>query len=141
MFMTAKPAGRKPSAFTLIELIIVILVVIVLAAIALPNLARARKRAIDKEGLSNVRLLAAAELIHRQDTGSFAACVCAPSTCNVAGGCNVVLDTTLNTNNWTYSATGTASSTITATGSTGCTYNFASANFISGSPVAGTGCV
>ena len=48
---------RKIAAFTLVELMIVVAIIALLAAIAIPNLARARKNARTKLCINNLRLI------------------------------------------------------------------------------------
>jgi len=119
---------RKKS-FTMIELVLVAVVITIIAAIALPNFYKAKVRALQKEAISNIKLIAAAQRVYRMEQGFYADCT--------GTGCNSVLKLMLNANNWAYSTTGTSPNTIQATRG-GCTYSLDSTNF-DASPT-GTGC-
>ncbi len=130
-------------SFTIIELIIVIVLILILAGIGIVNLSKSRKKAISREGLANIKILAAAEMIHRKEQGGYESCNCGPGTCNSSNGCNTILDLMLNTTNWTYTVTasGAADAVVTAVSSTiGCTYTFNSSNFENGTIAASSGC-
>ncbi len=117
-----------PSGFTLIELILVVTVIITLALIAIPNYSKSKNRAIEKEAISNVRLMAAAERIYKMESAANAYVACAD-----AAACNTALKLNLNTTNWGYKVEVAAGgvATITATGSaiSGCSYTLTSADF------------
>ena len=67
--------------FTIVELLIVIIVVGVLAAFAVPQYIATQKKVLQKEALSNLKLIAAAEKIYKMEMGSYVACASA-SVCN-----------------------------------------------------------
>ncbi|MDO8662297.1 MAG: type II secretion system protein [Candidatus Omnitrophota bacterium] len=123
------PFFQLARGFTLIELILVVTVIITLALIAIPNYNKSKDRAIEKEGISNVRLIAAAERIYKMESSANVYVACANATT-----CNTALNLNLNATNWSYKvelASGSGVATITATGSavSGCSYTLTSANF------------
>lgn len=99
---------KKWPAFTLIELIMVVVVVTILALIAIPNYSKSKNRALQKEAISNLKLMVAAERIYRMEYSTYAGCSCGPGSCS----CNSVLKLMLNPANWIYGAD--ASGNITA---------------------------
>lgn len=136
---------KKEKAFTLIELVMVVVVLITISSIAIPNYLKSKKRAMQKEAISNMKLMAAAETIQRMEYVDYIDCNCtSPANCVNSTGCNTLLKLSLNTANWTYNVvtagiTPSKTATITAVASSiGCTYTFTSANF-DGEPT-GSGC-
>jgi len=121
--------------FTLLELILVVVVVTILATIAVPNYAKSKRKAIAKEAISNLKLIAAAERIYRMENDFYvSSCSCSDSaTCAAEStGCNALLKLMLNTTNWEYSVSGsTTAVTATATykANSTCTYSIASSDF------------
>src|SRR5580765_6801870 len=61
------PTPRKPRAFTLIELLIVIALIAILAAILFPVFAQAREKARQASCLSNVRQIGSAMMMYIED--------------------------------------------------------------------------
>jgi len=109
---------KRKSGFTLIELILVVTVIMALALIAIPNYSKSKQRAIEKEAIANVKLMAAAERIYKMEQGSYA-------ICSGATACNTALKLILNATNWAYSVDGSGNITATAqasTGMSGCSY-------------------
>ena len=135
----------KKRAFTLIELLLVVVVVVTLALIALPNYSKSKQKATQKEGLSNIKLIAAAERIYRMENTDYITCNCSSAAnCANATGCNTQLSLMLNTANWTYGVStsgsvGSKTATITAKGS--CTYTLKSADFDSKDFSTSSGCI
>ena len=115
---------KKEIAFTLIELILVVVIIITLALIAIPSYSKSKQRAIEKEGISNVRLMAAAERIYRMEWGGYAGCLNAVD-------CNSLLKLMLNTTNWAYNAdsSGNINATSNATTGMSCTYALSPAGY------------
>jgi prepilin-type N-terminal cleavage/methylation domain-containing protein len=66
---TIKPNYRR-SAFTLIELIVVVAIIATLAAILFPVFSKAKARAFDAETLTSLRQLAAAQELYSADNDS-----------------------------------------------------------------------
>lgn len=121
-------------AFTLVELILVVSMVIILAVIGTSSSNKAKNKAISKEAISNLKLIAAAERIYKMesDTGVYTACSCnSTATCNnVTTGCNQLLKLNLNPTNWSYTVTLAAgAATATATNASIGTYYLCSGNF------------
>lgn len=138
-------SNQLAQGFTLLELIMVIVVIGILASIAVPNYFKAKNRAIGKEAISNLKLIAAAERIYKMENNAYATCTCTnPSNCAAASGCNYILKLILNTTNWRYTVTGSASSvnaTATYQSGSSCKYNIDSSDF-DAEPVksGGSGC-
>lgn len=57
--------------FTLLELIIVIVIIGVLSTLGLTHYASIREKALDKEAISNLKLIKAAARVYRMETGSY----------------------------------------------------------------------
>lgn len=122
--------------FTLIEMILVVTVIIILALIAIPSYTKSKQRSIQKEAISNLKLMAAGEKIYRMesDPPAYTACNCSDAVnCSNPTGCNTLLKLMLNTTHWTYSAdvsgTLTATSVASATGMSGCVYTLTAAAY------------
>ncbi len=113
---------KQNGGFTLIELILVVFVVITIALIAFPTYRKSRAKALSKEAIANLRLLAAAERIYRMDNNGYA-------TCANASACNPLLKTSLNAVNWQYDVSGSASAVTVRAVSGGCTYTLSNADF------------
>lgn len=97
-------------SFTLIELIIVITIIGILVTFAMPAFMVTQEKALTKEAIANLKLIAAAEKIWRMESANnaYTSCNCTtPANCNVVpppapGGCNYLLRLSLTTQNWTY---------------------------------------
>jgi len=126
------PFFQLARGFTLIELILVVAVIITLAAIAIPNYSKSKNRAIEKEAISNLKLIVAAERIYKMENNAYVDCTCTDATTCAATGCNYILKLMLNTTNWQYTVA-TASGTTTAKAApgviSGCSYTIDSTNF------------
>jgi type II secretory pathway pseudopilin PulG len=123
---------KNRKSFTLIELILVVTVMVILAAIAIPNFAKSKRRAVYKEGYANIKLIAAAERTYRVEQGGYVNCECSTAAkCAGATGCNALLKLMLKTANWTYSvADDNTNKKITATAAASkCVYTLSSDNF------------
>lgn len=99
----------KKSAFTLLQLIVVVVVLGILAGISIPQYTKLKERTFAREAKSNLKLIAAAERVYHNENGSYLECVCTTiDDCKVAategsiGGCNAMLKLDLNTSNWEY---------------------------------------
>ncbi len=106
------------TGFTLIELLIVIVIIIILAGIAMPNFAKAKERALTKEAIANLKLIAAAEKVYRMEYSTYY---------GPEGGIDII-NTNLklyftNENYWDYAITAAAVDTFAATAVRGgCTF-------------------
>ncbi len=69
--MIHNKSKTKPLSFTLIELLMVIVIIIILAGIAIPNFAKAKERALTKEAIANLKLIAAAEKVYRMEYSTY----------------------------------------------------------------------
>ena len=110
--------NMKKHAFTLIELILVVSIILALAFIAIPNYSKSKFRAMEREAISNVKLMAAGEGINKMEQGGYI-------DCSGAADCNSSLRLMLNATNWLYSCKGgtITASAQSATGmSISCTY-------------------
>jgi prepilin-type N-terminal cleavage/methylation domain-containing protein len=102
-------AMNQKKGFNLLELIAVLMIVGILAALGLPQFRAARNTALDKEAISNLKLIQAAEKIYKVETSSFYNC---GSTALV----NAQLLLGITDSNWNYDVSGApASFTATAT--------------------------
>ena len=116
--------NKKEVAFTLIELILVIMIIITLALIAIPSYTKSKQRAIEKEGISNVKLMAAAERIYQMEVGDYVACADTAT-------CNSLLKLMLNATNWAHQVSSLGNINATSNASTGmsCTYTLTPAGY------------
>ena len=122
-------------AFTLIEMILVVSMVIILSAIGTSSYSKAKNKALSREAIANLKLIAAAERIYKMEDNfnSYVACVDADE-------CNTKLKLNLNTTNWTYNVilvSGNAEAR--AVNTTIGTYTHCSSNF-DAEPELGTSC-
>jgi len=62
----------KKTAFTLLEIIIVVVILGVLAAVMIPRLQKTRERVIAAEAISILEVLLSAQVSHKYETGSYA---------------------------------------------------------------------
>lgn len=134
------PKMRKEKhALTLIELILVIVAVITLALITIPNYTKAKDRAMQKEVISALRLIGAAERIYKVEKGHFYP----PSgTASGASAINTNLNLKLGETNWSYTIDNgvTTPGVVTALATKGaCTYLLSSSDFES-NPTKGASC-
>ena len=90
-----KATPVKVRGFTLVELIMVVAVIIIIALIAIPNFAKSKRKGISKEGLANMKVIGAAEIIRKMETGAYLACS--------GGTCNSAFRLVSNATNWAYS--------------------------------------
>lgn len=97
-------AKSKRRTFTLIELLMVIGVIIILAGIAMPNFYKAKEKALTKEAIINLKLIAAAERIYRMENNTFYP---ANGTESILTNINTNLKLMLSGTNWTHSITTT----------------------------------
>ncbi len=130
---------KEKHGLTLIELILVIVAVITLALIAIPNYTKAKERAMQKEVISALKLIGAAEWVFKLEKNHYYP----PSgTASGASVINTNLNLRLNELNWSYAVDNgvTTPGVVTATGTKGaCVYSLSSTDFES-SPVKGASC-
>jgi len=120
--------------FTLMEIMVTIVIIGVLATLSITQYTPVRERAIGREAVSALRLIAAAERIYRMeiDGNTFINCQCGCAgagfgCCNEnPGGCNFELKLNLPTQNWLYSVINATAANFTAqavrTNGNGCQY-------------------
>jgi len=121
------------TGFTLIELMLVVIVILTLSAIAIPNYTKSKNRTLEKEGIANVKLIAAAETIYKMENGAYARCNCSNAVnCSNPQGCNTLLKLMLITTNWQYDVDNSGNITASAqasSGISGCTYTLTPATY------------
>jgi len=130
---------NKNKAYTLVELVLVVTIIGILSGVGVMSYSKSRDKALSREAIANLKLIAAAEKIYKMEDsgGDYVACNCTgTSSCNNASGCNTRLKLNLNPTNWRYGVTtgsGGSTATITVTGVaiSGCNYTLTSANFVS----------
>lgn len=118
---------------TLIELIIGAVIVIIISGISIPVYNKSKEHFLGKEAVANLKLIAAAEKIYRMNNLSYVSCNCINSAkcAKPQSGCNAILKTNLNTQNWAY-LVGVVSGSYEATASrqsggySDCTYTMRS---------------
>lgn len=83
-------------------------IIAILAIVAVPNYTKAKEKALGKEALANLKIIAAAEKIYRVEETAYVECICTDSnncerTSPTPLGCNYLLKLDLNPENWEYS--------------------------------------
>jgi len=104
MSVKTKSKNTLNSAFTLIELVVVVVIVGVLVSLGVPLYMRTVERARDYEAKTNLLLIHAAQLIYRAENNFYYP---PGSTTSNLSDINNYLHLNLNDNLWTYSITGT----------------------------------
>ncbi len=94
---------HKKTAFTLIELLIVVVVVAILATFALPGFIEMQKKAKDRDARTQLKRIQEAEKTYRLRNGNYTACDFDAVT--VAPDCNLVLELDLSDQRWDYAVT------------------------------------
>jgi prepilin-type N-terminal cleavage/methylation domain-containing protein len=94
---------KRISAFTLLEVLMVVVIVVILAAIFVPIVSKAKQKSLDREAIVSLKLIAAAERIYRLERGNYL-------TCADEGSANTNLKLFLPTasKNWNYKVDVTA---------------------------------
>ena len=99
--------NKKGQGVTLTEVLVVMLIIAILAALALPQFAATRERALSKEAKANLKLIDAAEKIYRMENAIYypyaAGQVDDPATINDK------LKLSISETNWNYSLVGDGS--------------------------------
>ena len=123
--------------FSLLEIIVVIVVAGILATLAVTQYSPVRERAIAREAIAALRLIAAAERIYRLELGGYYPPLAASPKTDIAQ-INRDLQLLINENNWDYNITRTSADTFTASAArpSGCLYTIDQA----GNEVTGAGC-
>jgi type II secretory pathway pseudopilin PulG len=108
--------------------------VVILAAIGTSSYSKSKNKALSREAIANLRLIAAAERIYKMESNTGVYVACANAT-----ACNTELKLNLNATNWGYevvdvsgsgaTATATINAIGTSTGISGCTYTFENEDF------------
>jgi type II secretory pathway pseudopilin PulG len=104
----------RKEGMTLLEVLAIVIIIGILAAIALPNFAPIREKALDKEATASLKLIQAAEKIYKLETDFYYPY---SGTETVQGTINTNLKLSLPTDNttrkWTYTvkSTGCADAT------------------------------
>ena len=62
---------KKQTAFTLVELMIVVIIIAIIAAFAIPNYSKSVERAYQRDAIANLTTLHGANQIYRAQNGSF----------------------------------------------------------------------
>ena len=100
MRVIAWPIKRKQRSLTLLELVVVAVIIGILVTFAMPAYIGARRRAIDREAQSQLKLIQSAENMVKLETGNYIPCT-NNLTCNV--GLSLDLPPpTANGGNWDY---------------------------------------
>ena len=99
-YKTFKPL----TGFTLQEILVVIIIIAILVALALPQFGVTRERALTKEAMANLKLIAAAEKIYRLEFSGYYP-LDGIDKSNV-DHINTDLKLSLSETNWDYSVTG-----------------------------------
>jgi prepilin-type N-terminal cleavage/methylation domain-containing protein len=112
--------------FTIIEILVAIIIVGILATLAINQYTPARERAVGREAVSTLRLIAAAERIYRMEIGGFYPPTTIPQPVTAAADINSNLRIMINETNWDYWLDSNGTNTFTATSNritgTGCVY-------------------
>ena len=99
--------------FNLVELVVVTIVLGIIVAIAIPAYTRTRERILDKDAISSLQLIRAAETNYRMDNGAYSASLGTNAAINLGLRLSLV---TINAN-WNYTVTngGVAAANIALT--------------------------
>jgi len=122
--------------FTLVELLIVVIIIGILASLAIPNFGKTKENVLDKEAISNLKLIQPAEKGHYLEMNTYY-----PSSDSESNVTNINnnLQLSLTTTNWTYTVWSTGCSQATRNGDDGRSWYLTIAD-VAGEPDAGTGC-
>lgn len=102
---------HKPkSAFTLMEMLIVIIIIGIIAGIGFPGYFKTKEYILGKEAIVTLKLIGAAEKIYRMESTNnlYVSCTCKGTGTDVDGcnnadtGCNTLLKLAIPFKNWEY---------------------------------------
>ena len=122
--------------FTLLEVLIVVAIIGILASLAIVNYGKAKEYALDKEAISNLKLIQVAEKGYYFDMIAYY-----PSSGSTSSIANINdnLKLYLTTTNWTYTVWSTGCSRATRNGGDGRSWYLTIAD-LAGDPDPGAGC-
>jgi prepilin-type N-terminal cleavage/methylation domain-containing protein len=100
---------KNPQGFTLLELLVVVVIIGVLASLGLANFAQPKELAIEKEALTNLKLIASAEKIYRMESTSY---IGLATTTDINTELRLMLPAS--DPNWSYKVVDAAANTFTA---------------------------
>ncbi len=114
--------GRRRSAFTLVEIMIVVLIIGILLAIAVPNFVRARESARSKACIDNLKQIDSAKEQYAMDSKIATGTAISDFT-NLVGATNYIKSTPVCPSNGTYTVNPVGTSPACSIGAnTGATY-------------------
>ena len=114
--------SRRRSAFTLVEIMIVVLIIGILLAIAVPNFVRARESARAKACIDNLKQIDSAKEQYAMDA-KIATGVAVSDFTNLVGATNYIKATPLCPSNGTYTINAIGTAPVCSVGAnTGATY-------------------
>lgn len=125
--------------FTLLELFIVLIIIGILASLAIPNFGKTKEYTLDKEAISNLKLIQAAEKGHYLDMNTYYPSSGSESNVtNINSNLKVSLPSGSN-RSWNYAVWSTGCSRATRNGDDGRSW-YLTINDIDGEPNPGPGC-
>ena len=122
--------------FTLVELLIVVIIIGILASLAFPNFGKTKENALDKQAISNLKLIQAAEKGHYLEMLAYYPLL--GSTSDIAN-INNNLHLSLTTTNWNYTVWNTGCGRATRNGGDLRSW-YLTIDDAAGEPDAGAGC-
>lgn len=108
-----RPKLKMKSGFTLTEVLIVVIIIGILASLGLPQFYKTIGKALTKEAIANLKLIAAAEKVYRMEIGGYYPQN--PPEGDIADINSYLRLYFTNETNWDYTITTAAPNTFTAT--------------------------
>ena len=102
-------------SFTLIELIIVIIIIGILVTFAMPAFMVTQEKALTKEAIANLKLIAAAEKVYRMNNAFYYPKPCPPTEGDIIDINNYLKLYFTDETNWDYAITVATAGAFTAT--------------------------